>query len=520
VSDRAPLVSVVLRTYNHAPFIAQAIESVLIQEAEFPFELVVGEDCSTDGTREVVRSYGESHPDLVRPVLPSRNVGHGEMLRQALAATRGELIAYLDGDDYWTSRRKLAKQVEFLDANPGCHDCFHDVSLIYDEVGVPSGTVSPQLAEEHFGLEQIVMECFPPAPSMMFRRSVFEELEREAFDSAWLDWILHIRAATHGPLGYIPEALAAYRVHRGGMFSSLDRVSQLEEDTRFYSRLLAQLPEQRELIERCLAFRQAQLAIERLGVPFEACVVLADPRREFRSYFNGRHARSLPRREGREVTELQAIREAAAKLPPAVEDYGSGTPAAEGEQGCFFVVPSPARAWLTTHPDLGDYLKKNSRVAWEDGWATVYELTSPDGNGVRGRDRDVRRVDVKPRPGISPSSLPAAFFEAPEAGALLPSHAVTIAGWVVGDGRPARAIEFEHGGETIWRAPVEGERADVVAAFADVEPGRPGFHTTLNVCDLEPGSTVTAYGVFSGDQRVALAEFTFADPVDGAGDEG
>jgi hypothetical protein len=520
MSDPAPLVSVVLRTYDHAPFIAQAIESVLIQQAEFPFELVVGEDCSSDGTREIVLAYGARLPDIVRPVLPERNVGHGEMLRQALAATRGELIAYLDGDDYWTSRHKLAKQVAFLRANPACHDCFHDVSLIYDEAGVPSGTVSPRLAEEHFGLEQIVMECFPPAPSMMFRRSVFEELDREAFDSAWLDWILHIRAATHGPLGYIPEALAAYRVHRGGMFSALDRVSQLEEDTRFYSRLLDQLPEQRELIERCLGFRQAQLAIERLGVPFEACVVLADPRREFRSYFNGRHARSLPRREGREVTELQAIREAAAKLPPAVEDYGSGTPAAAGEQGCFFVVPSPARPWLDVHPDLGDYLERNSRVAWEDSWATVYELAAPGRDGGHGKGRDVRRVDVKLLLETSSANLPAAFFEAPEAGALLPSHAVTIAGWVVGDGRPAMAIEFEHSGETIWRASVEGERADVVAAFADAEAGHPGFHTTLNVCDLAPGSRVTAYGVFSGGERVALAELTFDDPVHSSEDEG
>lgn len=518
MSEQTPLVSVVLRTYDHASFIAQAIESVLIQKADFPFELVIGEDCSGDGTREIVEAYGARYPEIVKPVLPERNVGHGEMLRQALAASRGELIAYLDGDDYWTSRRKLAKQVGFLRANPDCHDCFHDVSLVYDEAGVPSGTVSPRFAEEHFGLEQIVMECFPPAPSMMFRRSVFEELESEAFDSAWLDWILHIQAATHGPLGYLPEVLAAYRVHRGGMFSALDRVSQLEEDTRFYSRLLGHLPEQRELIERCLAFRQAQLAIERLGVPFEACVVLADPRREFRSYFNGRHARSLPRREGREVTELQAIREAAAKLPPAVEDYGSGMPAAAGEQGCFFVVPGPARPWLGDRPDLGDYLERNSRVAWEDEWATVYELAPPGGDGGHGTGRDVRRVSVKPLRGTSSESLPAAFFEAPEAGALLPSHAVTIAGWVVGDGRPARAIEFECEGETIWRAPVEGGRADVVAAFAGVEAGRPGFQTTLNVCDLASGSSVTVYGVFDAGDRVALAELAFADPVDGGGD--
>ncbi len=516
MSEQTPLVSVVLRTYDHAPFIAQAIESVLIQRTEFPFELVIGEDCSTDGTREIVAAYGSRYPDVVKPVLPERNVGHGEMLRQALAATRGELIAYLDGDDYWTSREKLAKQVAFLQANPDCHDCFHDVSLIYDEAGVPSGNVSPRLGEEHFGLEQIVMECFPPAPSMMFRRGVFEELDREAFDSAWLDWIIHVQAATHGPLGYIREVLAAYRIHRGGMFSALDRISQLEEDVRFYARLLPQLPDQGALIKRCLAHRKAQLAIERLGVPFEACVVLADPRREFRPYFNGRHARALPRREGREVTELQAIREAAVTLPPAVQDYGSEQVPAAGPRGCFLVVPAPARAWLEEHADLCDYLAKNARVAWEDEWVAVYELMPLGGDGGGDTVRDARRVSVEPLCTPSSAQLPAAFFEAPTEGALLPSHAVMVAGWVVGDGSAPAAIDFEHMGEVVWRTPVGRERPDVAAAFPGTAAERPGFQTTLNACDLPPAARVTISAVFADGKRAAIGELTLR----GAGEDG
>lgn len=516
MNKQAPLVSVVLRTYGHARFIAQAIESVLIQRTDFPFELVIGEDCSTDGTREIVQAYGARYPEIIRLVLPERNVGHGEMLRRALAATRGELIAYLDGDDYWTSREKLAKQVAFLRANPDCHDCFHDVSLVYDDAGVPSGAVSPRLAEEHFGIEQILMECFVPAPAMMFRRGVFEELEREAFDSAWLDWIIHVQAATHGPLGYLPETLAAYRVHRGGMFSSLDRVSQLEEDDYFYARLLPRLPDQRVLIKRCLAHRKAQLAIERLGVPFESCVILVDPRHQFRPYFNGRHARALPRREGREVTELQAIREAAAKLPPAVEDYGSGTALAEGPRGCFLVVPAPARAWLEERDDLCDYLAKEGRVAWEDEWVAVYELQPLEADGERGSAREVRRASVHPLRGHSPAELPAVFFETPSKGALLPAHAVMVTGWVVGDGAPAAAVEFEHGGEVIWRTPVTGERPDVATVFAGAAVGRPGFQTTLNACDLPREAEITVTAVFADGKRVAVGELSLGDPGEGA----
>lgn len=513
MNEQAPLVSVVLRTYGHAPFVAQAIESVLIQRTGFPFELVIGEDCSTDGTREIVEAYGRAYPEIVRPVLPERNVGHGEMLRMALAATQGELIAYLDGDDYWSSTAKLARQVEFMRANPECHDCFHDVSLVYDEAGAPSGTITPRLAEEHFGIEQILMECFVPAPAMMFRRSVFEELEREAFDSAWLDWIIHVQSATHGPLGYVPEPMACYRVHRGGMFSALDRVSQLEEDANFYARFLAQLPEQRGLIERCLAHRKAQLAIERLAVPFDACVVLVDPRREFRPYFNGRHARALPRREGREVTELQAIREAAARLPPAVEDYGTGVAtSADGERSCLLVVPGPAAEWFERHPDLTDYLGKNGRVVWEDGWVTVHQLEALPSEGDGTRERDMRRVRVKPLRG--PAELPAAFFDTPTDGALLPAHAVMITGWLAGSGGAARAIEFEHEGELIWRAPVGRMRPDVARRFPDAEAGTPGFQTTLNVRDLPPGARVQVAGLFDDGSRVAIGELGFEPPGD------
>lgn len=512
-SASKPLVSVVLRTYDHAPFIAQAIESVLIQRTEFPFELVIGEDCSTDGTREIVEAYGRSHPEIVKPILPERNVGHGEMLRQALAGTEGELIAYLDGDDYWTSTAKLELQVEFLRANPDCHDCFHDVSLVYDEAGAPSGTITPRLAEEHFGIEQILMECFVPAPAMMFRRGVFEELELEAFDSAWLDWILHVQSATHGPLGYLPEVMACYRVHRGGMFSALDRVSQLEEDARFYARLLPQLPDQQGLIERCLAHRKAQLAIERLAVPFDACVVLADPRREFRPYFNGRHARALPRREGREVTELQAIREAAATLPPAVEDYGTGvTTASDGKRGCLLVVPGPAADWFARRPDLVDYLGKNARVVWEDDWVTIHQLEPLPDVGDGSRERDVRRMRVKPLRGAA--ELPAAFFDTPADGALIPAHAVMVTGWLAGTGGPARAIEFLHERELIWRAPVARERPDVARLFPDADATAPGFQTTVNACGLPPGARVQVVGLFADGSRVEIGELRF----DGAGD--
>jgi hypothetical protein len=503
-----PVVSAVLRTFDHAPFIAQAIESVLVQQAPFPFELVIGEDCSTDGTREIVRGYAERHPEAIRTVLPEQNVGHGEILRRALGATRGRFIAYLDGDDYWTSAAKLRRQVDYLESAPGCPSCFHDVSLVYDTAGMPSGTVSPGLAETRFSLDDIVAECFVPAPSMLFRREVAEALPDWSFESAWIDWLIHIRAAERGPLGYISEPLAAYRVHDAGMFSGLDRVSQLEEDLRFLEQLLPELPAQHDLIERCMQYRRCQLAVERLGVPFGACMVLIDPRRELRPYFNGRHARNLPRRDGREVTELATIRRAAADLTPAVRDYGKSSVAGDGGSGCYVVVPASANEWLERQRELGSYLRANGRRVWEDASVTVHELPVLANGGEVG-SRATRRVEIDPVAPL-PEEIAGANLEAPAADASLPAHAISLSGWVLGRQTPVTAIEVSHQDELLWRAPVNLRRPDIERAFPDLSVGPAGFSTTLNAQELPGGAATDVVAVLTDGRRLSFARLRFS----------
>jgi hypothetical protein len=504
----APLVSVALRTYQHAPFVAQAIESVLLQEGSFDFELVIGEDCSLDGTREIVQRYAERFPERVRAVLPPQNVGHGEILRRVLEATRGRFIAYLDGDDYWTSAAKLRRQVDYLLEHEESVSCFHDASLVYDTAGTPSGVTTPALAESSFALEDILTECFVPSPAMMFRREIIGALPAWAFDSAWIDWLIHIRCAELGPLGYIPEPLAAYRVHDGGMFSALDRITQIEEDLRFYERLRPELPDQADLVERCIQFRGAQLAVERLGVPFSACVVLVDPRREMKPYFNGRHARNLPRRDGREVTELETIRRAAADLAPAQPDYRNEAESA-GEGGCFVVVPAGARDWLTRRGGLREYLAREASEVWDDATASVFELPLR-ADGARVATRPTRRVEVH-RTELLPEELAGANLEAPVPSASLPAHAVTVIGWVLGREEPVEAIELWVAGERLWRAPVGVPRPDIERGFPDREVGRPGFHTTVNAQQLPPGSRAEAFAVLPGERRLRFAELWFED---------
>jgi glycosyltransferase involved in cell wall biosynthesis len=128
-----PLVSVKMITYNHAPYIAQAIECVLAQKTNFPFELVIGEDCSTDGTREIVFDYAKRFPDIIRVITSDKNVGMKKNSLRTTEACQGKYIAYCEGDDYWHRDDKLQIQVDYLEARPECGLVCSDYD-VYDTI--------------------------------------------------------------------------------------------------------------------------------------------------------------------------------------------------------------------------------------------------------------------------------------------------------------------------------------------------------------------------------------------------
>ena len=132
---REVMLSVVMTTYNHERYIATAIESVLRQQTDFPVEIVVGEDCSTDRTLNILLDYQSQYPEAIRIVRSERNVGVRENYRRTIAAAHGRYIALLDGDDYFTHRKKLQMQVDLLEANPDVGMCYGRSERV-DESGV------------------------------------------------------------------------------------------------------------------------------------------------------------------------------------------------------------------------------------------------------------------------------------------------------------------------------------------------------------------------------------------------
>jgi glycosyltransferase involved in cell wall biosynthesis len=225
--------SVCLITYNHEPFIAGAIESVLAQKTEFDWELVVGDDCSTDRTGEIARSFATRYPDRVR-VLPSeRNLGLVGNFLRTFRACRGEYVALLDGDDYWTSPFKLRRQAEFLDARPECSICFHDVAVLLPDGSVCAQNYTSPDQKEISSVEDLFETNFIATCSAMLRRETVSDLPAWYPNCRWEDWPLYILYAERGKIGYLNDVLAVYRNHGRGLWSGLDPVTQLEAVIRF-----------------------------------------------------------------------------------------------------------------------------------------------------------------------------------------------------------------------------------------------------------------------------------------------
>jgi glycosyltransferase involved in cell wall biosynthesis len=222
-------VSVTLITYNHVQYIAQALESVLMQQTDWDFELLIGDDFSTDGTREIVLDFQRRYPQRIRLILPSENLGsQGKLiLPLLLKAARGQYIALLDGDDYWTSPHKLQKQADFLDAHPECAVCFHNVWVTYENGTRRSWLRNPPGQKRFSDLRDILSSNFIASCSTMYRHGLFGELP------AWFnqvinpDRMLHILNAEHGQFGYIDEDMAVYRVHDRGVWSSRTPIDRL-----------------------------------------------------------------------------------------------------------------------------------------------------------------------------------------------------------------------------------------------------------------------------------------------------
>jgi glycosyltransferase involved in cell wall biosynthesis len=237
--------SVLMITYNHEPFIAQALESILAQCVNFDYEIVVGEDCSTDRTRDVLMDFHDRYPGRIVPLIRERNLGMMRNLEQTLSSCRGMYVALIEGDDYWTCVDKLQKQVDFLDTHPEYTICSHRVRILNEMSGErileksssPKAGIFPSRPAGTYTIEDLLAENFIMTCTAMYRKSKVGALPRWFLELKVGDWPLCAFAARSGPIYLMDEVMAAYRVHPGGVWSSQTAMGRLRASTHMLKAL-------------------------------------------------------------------------------------------------------------------------------------------------------------------------------------------------------------------------------------------------------------------------------------------
>ncbi len=234
-------VSVCLITYNHEKYIAEAIESVLMQQTDFDYELVIGEDCSTDRTREILLKYKDKYPDKVRLLLPERNLGMMINLVKTLKECHGEYIAILEGDDYWTDKCKLQKQVSFFEKNPGYSICFHKVT-VHHEYDIAKNYESNKDQCEDTSFTDLCMENYMATASVVYSKLKTSELPDWFVKAPVGDWTLHLFNAQFGKIKFLEDNMAVYRQHNNGIWSTLTGKHQLTKSLMLYDFFIEHFP--------------------------------------------------------------------------------------------------------------------------------------------------------------------------------------------------------------------------------------------------------------------------------------
>lgn len=217
-----PVVSVRTSAYNHAPFIRQCIEGVLMQKTNFEFEYIIGEDCSTDVTREIILEYAQKYPDKIRVITAEKNIGATANAYRCMKAVKGKYIAMCEGDDFWIDEYKLQKQFDHMESHPECAIC--------STMGIERSHLDSSLADvikPLSGAGSYSHGWFLNGRTGMLTASIFYRAEHYrpevSYNSKILigDWALLVSLTEGGrTCDVLPCISVVYRQHAGGVWSS------------------------------------------------------------------------------------------------------------------------------------------------------------------------------------------------------------------------------------------------------------------------------------------------------------
>lgn len=224
------MVSVCIQTYEHAGYIEQCLDSALSQKTSFIYEIILGEDDSKDGTREICIRYAEKYPDKIRLFLRSekdkiyidgKKTGRYNFLEN-LKAAKGKYIAWLDGDDYWTDNIKLQKQVEWMEKNPDCNISYHKIYYQKQKgqlVEKPAEFWQP--VNKKLTIKDLFFyECFISPVSCMLRAEKMKPLPDWFLKVPQMDFPLFLYCSKYSSIGFLEDTMGVYRTHPKGSWTN------------------------------------------------------------------------------------------------------------------------------------------------------------------------------------------------------------------------------------------------------------------------------------------------------------
>lgn len=215
-----PLLSIICNTYNQEAFIGEAMEGFLMQQTTFPVEILVHDDASTDRTAHIVREYEKQHPGLILPIYQTVNQ-YSQGIKPRVfqfPRARGKYIAVCEGDDYWTHKMKLQRQVEFLENNIGYVICFHKVRVKKINGEIVDDFIT-KVPENHESIYDMAGKGnYIHTPSVVFKKPSVD-IPDEFRKSPIGDFPLYVFLSQFGKIKYMEEVMAVYR-HGIGVWSS------------------------------------------------------------------------------------------------------------------------------------------------------------------------------------------------------------------------------------------------------------------------------------------------------------
>lgn len=234
-----PLVSICCITYNQETYIRDALEGFLKQKTSFPYEVLIHDDASTDGTAEIIRSYARQYPEQIKPILQSQNqYSQGITNISGLfnfPRAAGTYIAMCEGDDYWTDEDKLQLQVDYMEAHPDCALCFHSAAIELQEQAVTERQMRPYQGDQVISPEAMIgKKSGYPTASLLFRTEMVKALPPFYNNAPLADIPLQLLAAERGYGYYIDRKMCVYRLGGAASWTTLMKQGNYEAKQRQY----------------------------------------------------------------------------------------------------------------------------------------------------------------------------------------------------------------------------------------------------------------------------------------------